>query len=720
MRRTGVWIVGWVLLAVGLFIVRGHFDPLTSEPASVLPISGELYQAQQLELRAFPQQSAQSQIVLIFHRSEGLSTSDQQFLQQIVEQLRQNSSGTRDSWRVMAAELEPTLRSRLYSRDGQAAMIVLNLQVNFITQRAMAAVLRAETLVRPQLPAGLMLEITGTAAIGMEHNLRSERAFHRTTWVTVLAVLLILLLVYRTPLGALVPLVAIGLSVFIALRVLDLLAGAGWPISNADRTFTVVLLFGAGTDYALFWIARYREELVAGRRYKYAALRAMQQVGPTIVGSALTTVAGLLMLMTADMNFINNAGRVLGIGLLIALAAAITLTPALVVGLGRAFFWPGSARSDFALGQRRWWPMIAQLVVHRPRQVLLGGLMLLAVPAVISVRMPIRYDSFGEVHEHTSAARGLALAKTHFSAESLFSTRLFLQLSPWRGDAAAARQISDQLVGVLEHVQGVSDVWHWGAPLGHNLTMPADRLLQPLADRAAANFYFSPAENVLQIEFMQPYPPLSREAVAVYQEARQQVEAWAEAHLPAGYQLAAVGQTPYILEVQRTVDADLVTVRLWVVVVIGGMVLLLIRQFGVSLFMLGSTLLTYAAALGLSHLTFVVLLGQPPIDYKIKVLVFVIIVAVGQDYNIFLMGRLLQERRAYGLREGVLRAVVLTGPVISSCGVIMAATLGSLMSTGVDLTQQLGFAFAVGILIDTFIVRPLLLPGFCLWWCRES
>jgi RND superfamily putative drug exporter len=143
-------------------------------------------------------------------------------------------------------------------------------------------------------------------------------------------------------------------------------------------------------------------------------------------------------------------------------------------------------------------------------------------------------------------------------------------------------------------------------------------------------------------------------------------------------------------------------------------VLACVRRFWLSVFMLAATLLTYAASLGLTEWVFVDLLGHPGIDYNIQIFVFVIIVAVGQDYNIFLVSRIRQEAQKFELGQAVARAVVVTGPVITSCGLIMAATLGSIATTDAGMMKQLGFALAVGILLDTFLVRPLLVPSFCL------
>lgn len=212
--------------------------------------------------------------------------------------------------------------------------------------------------------------------------------------------------------------------------------------------------------------------------------------------------------------------------------------------------------------------------------------------------------------------------------------------------------------------------------------------------------------------------PFSDEAMetlrAVREAANCAVRSFREANV-AQAEILALGATPYIAEVRRYMARDQWRVWIGATVVIWLVLLVLVREPGLSLFMVAATLLTYAATLGLAHEFFTHVVPAGGLDYKVKLFLFVIIVAVGQDYNIFLVTRLRQETGVYGEREGVPRAIIRTGPVISNCGLIMAATLGSLWAGGLDLLRQLGFALALGMIFDTFIVRPLLMPSF--WLC---
>ena len=715
-RRPWLCIGAWV----GVAALSSAFAPSAaelqrSEPASLLPEDSPLNVGMRLYADAFPDQTARSRIVLVFERPIGLTADDRAFLADLARRLTQAGLESPEPWRVWSGELSPALRLRLYSADGQSAMIALGLDVNFLTERAATVVDDVERRAHVGLPEGLALEVTGTAAIGREHNVRSADALQKTTRMTIAAVLIILALVYRSPLGALVPLVSIGLSVFVAFRVLDFLAQAGWSISGAERMFTVVVLFGAGTNYALFWISRYRESLSYGRSRAKAVMEAMVYVGPAMLASAGTTIFGLMMLMAADMVIIHNSGKVLGLVLSISLLASMALTPAMVVVMGDAFFWPRSTTDHFSVGQRYIWPRLAKDLVKRPHVVFVCGLLLVSLPALSSFWVPLRYDSFGEIPPDTTAERGFDMVRTHFSEAEMFSTRFLLKSNAFDSDTARAGRASDELAARLAAVQGVSDVWHLGAPIGSRAAGGLASLLgAPVLREQVALYYFDKKGNVLQLEVMQEHPPMSLEAVAAYGAMREAIHAWAGDALEGGYTLHAVGQTPYIKDVQIIADGDLNRVIWLVIGVIGVIVLAVIRRPALTVAMLGATLISYAAAFGLTGWVFVDGLGKSGIDYKVRLLLFVIIVATGQDYNIFLVRRMMEEMRSFKLGEAITRSIVLTGPIISSCGMIMAATLGSLATTRVDLTVQLGFACAVGILIDTFLVRPLLIPSFFL------
>lgn len=712
LRFVGAWLV--VLIFVGLF----RPDPLRvadAEPNHVVPSDAPSSIARQRALDAFPDAFGRSRAVLIHERRPTLTDADHAYINAVAIRLRE-AADRYDRWTVIAPSDSPLHRHRLVSADGQCAMIVVLLNSHWTTKRGARMVDAIESVVADGRPDGLGVELTGTAGIGRDYAVVSKRALDRTTKVTIFLVVVILAIVYRAPLAALVPLLSISASVVVALHLLDYLAVWGWGVSDRERVFTIVLLYGAGTDFALFWISRYREEVAAGLDRHSAIAASMASTGPAVLASAGTTVVGLATMMVAKLVPTHMAGRIMAFVLVIAFLAATTLAPALVALMGRALFWPARPSRGADIGMRRMWTSLAAVVVRWPVATLLVGIALMLPPIWTAINAEYHYDTLGELPKDSSAARGAAIASAHFPEGQLYPTTLLVDAGESGiGDETAARRLSAALEDACASLDGVTDV--------RGLTHPAGRSPQAAALNAAAlslapddvtSYFLSDDRTLMRIECSMNHGPLSVRAMQTMESAEAVATRTATAQLRRPATATAEGITAYIADVREITRND----RRWIMalapILIWLIVLMLVRDVLLSVFMLLATLMTFGATLGLTEWTFVYLLGLEAIDWKVDVFVFVIIVAIGQDYNIFLVTRLHQESQSYPLREATTRAIVRTGSIISSCGLIMAATLGSLMSAGLRLYEQLGFALAVGILIDTFLVRPLLIPSFYL------
>ncbi len=711
-RQPGRIVLVWLALVVGAVAWSvGSSPPAPGDLGSFLPDDAPHNQAMLVLREAFPEMAARSQIVVVAHRPEGVTIEDIDWLNSAAMEMREITGGE-----VLSPAM-PFFDRRLRSVDGQAAMVVANLSSHFISASTAAAVERAEQLLAENRPAGLTVELTGTGGIGRDYAAATARAVDHTTWVTVAAVLVILILVYRSPVGALVPLVSIGVSVYVAFVLLRLLACVGWQVSDIERVFAVVLLFGAGVDYALFWIARYRESLEGQLDFELAAKTAACGTSPAILASAGTTICGLSMMLVADLAPSRNAGKVLAPVLVVASVAALTLAPALARMLGRWLFWPVGLTDRARWGVRVIWPALARVVTARPGCVLLAGLIALGAPALAATRIQQRFDSLSELPPGSSSERGYKRLDRHYSSGQLFATQLLLVGDRPVEDKASMDRLSRELSDAVLALDGIEDVYSLADPLGHSAqAVPSvlmDRVIRPAAER----FYLSSVKPVMRFEVLLTHQPFTLEAMALADRVR----AVAEEHVAAqaegdGWKPRVMlgGLTPYIMDVRTISASDQLRVMVLATLVIGLVVLVLVRDVFLAGFMLLATWLTYGATLAMSHLVFVHLLGEGGLDWKVGLIVFVIVVAVGQDYNLFLVSRLLTELRGNDDREAVRRAVVSTGSVISSCGLIMAATLGSLWAGQLSLLRQVGLALALGILMDTFFVRPLLLPSFFL------
>ncbi len=743
-RRPGWLVLAWVgLIGLGaLWMSQAGPEPPT-DAGSFLPAGHPLNQANQLARKSFPRLNSQSQIVLIAHRPAGLKAEDIDWMGRV------GTAAEREMQRSVLSPSVAYLRHRLVSTNGQAAMLVVNLPNNFISGAAAQAVVQLEKLIAAEpSPAGLTTEITGTAGIGRDYTAATQQALHRTTWVTVGAVLAILILVYRSPIGAVVPLVSIGASVYVAFVLLAMLARANFAISTMERIFSVVLIFGMGVDFALFWIARYREELQITQDFAESALRATRFSGPAILVSALTTICGLTTMLATQLTPTQNAGKVLSVVLTVALLASLTLSPALARLLGRGLFWPTGFAGQTSLGQERLWPWIAGVVTRHPAWILGIGVVVMGIPALWAMQIEPRYDSLSELPPGSSSLRGFNLATEHFEKGQLYSNSILLRFPNEAGSLTELHRLSAGLASRVAAVPGVHDVYSLDAPLGRlragamgevgstlvwlssQLGAAQTRPASPLAgmvnrlvpSRATEmgelirTYYLADQPRILRLEVLIESLPFSPEAMATMSAVTKVIDAATiEAAAPdARPQVLQTGPTPYILAVREVSSRDQVRVRILASLVIAAIVFGLIRDLPLTLFMLAATWLTYGATIALTQGFFVGVMGEGGLDWKVHLIVFVIIVAVGQDYNIFLVSRLFQEPADLPLAEAARRAIVRTGSVISNCGLIMAATLGSLCVGRLGLLRQVGFALAVGILLDTFFVRPLLLPSFFL------
>ena len=750
--------MAWALaLAAGIaWDVLAPKAPAT-DIASFLPDDAPHNIAMRLVRRAFPDLAARSQIVIVGHRPTGLTPDDLAWLNRVAQ------DAAKVTGRRALSPTMPFFKRRLVSSDGQVAMVLVNLPSNFLSGVSVETVERIDKLLQPGRPAGLVVEVTGTAGIGRDYSVATKKAFRATTWVTIIAVLVILVVIYRSPIGAMVPLASIGVSVYLAFVLLAMLGNVGWPVSDIDRIFTVVLLFGAGVDYALFWIARYRETLVAGQGFESAAITAARTTSPAIIASAGTTICGLSMMMAAQIVPSHNAGKILAPVLVISLIAALTLSPALARLLGRGLFWPVGLAHQANLGQRFVWPALAWLVTRRPRTVLLVGMVVLGLPALLALRLAPRFDTLAELPPDSSCDRGYKILNQHFPVGQLFSTQLALKFEKLP-EASDLEAISVKLGNRIAGLAGVEDVYSLTSPLGQRGPGPQAALADVIVRPIARGFYVSEVLPVLRFEVLAKHPPFSPEAMALIEQVRTVVKAEAAdlSRSSHGAEALLAGFTPYITDIRAFSGIDQARVMILATLVIGLIVLALVRDVPLTLFMLLATWITYGATLTLSDLFLCHFLGQAGLDWKVHLILFVIVVAIGQDYNIFLISRLLGELKGSvrspgtvpispgerlspdtrsarnsdsllrngdcpplpGLlthplrqsdeREATRRAIVSTGSVISSCGIIMAATLGSLWVGGLSLLRQVGFAMALGVLIDTFLVRPLLVPSFFL------
>ncbi len=738
-RARWVVLAVWVAAAALLVALVPPKDPHKTPEPQLLPNDCPSRHADREIARHFPGRSGLSEAAIVFERTDGpLTAADHTAIERIARRLptptAQADKADLAGVRVLSPQaiqappnpltgqpMWPNLLESSVGPGGQAAIVLVTIPTHFISLRTDRLVHHIRSVVAGSLlPPGLSAAVSGSAGFGHDYAVAAQISHRRTVQVTLVAVVVILLVVYRSPLAPLVPLGAISLAAVVAVKGLVLAEWVGLHVGTAEDIFVFVLLYGAGVDYTLLLISRYRELLTEGAAPAQAAAGSLTRSFPAIVASACTVTGGLAMMSFARYSVFRSAGVAVAMALVVALLASVTLAPALMGILGPRLFWPiqpGSGPSALPMAgrKRRLWPALARAVTTRPILVLLVTAAVLAGPAYKGPRVTWVYDTLASIRAYENsglggAAKGLEMVKRHWPAGEvapatvLIEAKTPLGLPQW---TAASHRIAQAILKIPH----VSDVRSLDAPLGASVNPATNLLVQTAGAATVGTEYLSADGLATRMTVLLDQPALTLQAMAALQDVLQAAsKAVTGANLKAS--VLAAGATAEMADVRTVTGRDFRLIVVLVLAAIFLIVLALLRDILLSAFMVGSTLLSYLATLGLSGWVWTSLLGEAGLDWKVKVFLFVVMVAVGQDYNIFLAARLAQEAAGATVLEATRRAMVHTGPVISSCGLIMAATLGSLMGGSLLLLQQLGSALALGMLIDTFIVRPLLLPAF--------
>jgi RND superfamily putative drug exporter len=560
------------------------------------------------------------------------------------------------------------------SRDGEAALLVLALNAADRGAIAGGVAKIREYLGAHPIP-GLHAYVTGPAGIAADLDRVAGEAGKTLLIATLGLVLILLLLVYRAPLLALLPLIAVGAAYTVAIGIAYLVIKAGWIVVNTEGTFLLlVLVFGAGTDYSLLLVHRYREELQAGLPAAEALPTALVETVRPIASSGGTVIAAMLVLLVANLQSTHWLGPILAIGIAVMVCSAFTLLPALLAVLGERAFWPGVATKRRE-GRSRW-EGVAALIQRRSR-VIIGaviiGLLVLAA-GNLSHHGTIGFGQ-GETRP-TDSSEGTAVLNEHFP--------------PGLGSPLTAVVPAGEAAEVTRAMRG----------------LPSVRLAIPVP----ANRKFESAVVVLVLAG-NPYSGVAAEDVERIRERLHAVS-------PQGL-LGGIPAENWDIEQTNGRDTRLIVPL--VLLVVGLILAAVLRALAAPLYLMATVVLSFAATLGLMTFAFS-RLGSEGIAFDLTLLSFLFLVALGVDYNIFLMTRVREEAAVHGTREGTLRALVATGGVVTGAGLILAGTFATLTLLPLEELIQIGATVAVGVLLDTFVVRALLIPaityrlGERAWW----
>jgi putative drug exporter of the RND superfamily len=960
------WIIlGWVALALVLFLFAPSLSQVgTMTESSFLPRDSESLRCRELVTRYFPQSQSASTATLVFYNPGKLNDNDLAYAEKVQDWLVSGDTPFKVA-NVTSIFNHPELESRLKSPDGTTILLNVGLEKAAFESDSMSTT-KAIRSHMESVPAGLEIYVSGQVGVYADLFEALAKSITLTSIITVLLVVVLLIVIFRSPVAALVPLFTIGIAYLVARGVIGIIAFAGVSIWSQIDVFLIVMIFGIGTDYCLFLVSRFREELVHRDTRSNALRFAVSKIGAVITASAFAVIVGLAGMAVARYQMIQTMGPILGVAILFTLLAALTLAPALTAVFGRNLFWPRHELQEAPKKPKRpgIWEKIAHISTGKPIIVIGVVVIVMLLPYFALPDMNRSFDQLSEIPPGSESVKGFNILKEHYNIgemdpvniivaapegrsmsdpESLaalskintdlqkldgivkvqsivqpegtgetpagltvsgqldsissgitsafsstgsdpsvlFSDQVnagFVQVNAyldelkqnftWVKDEKSYQALAADVAGLQQTIDQTrsaalvenqlktlsSQIGTMGYLLSSSASLPPQTaqfisVLRSYFDEMAAkypavrneasyqslyttlstfqsqmaqlqnlspeqmqalksglpaylqkitvdlnslaayfegngNFLFSTAlaglsaaespMDTLQKQFssfmtdtgalsaafkqrgnpvfLSPalfhgteaaslettflsqdkratrlyvvlgYYPQSDPALNVVATTRQAIRSSVQGTVLDKAEIVTGGTTAEMADVRKVLDQDFSRVMIVVLAAIFIVLAVLLKSLIAPLYLLVTVLLSYATTLGISSWIFQDLMGQEGTSFIIPIIIFVLLIALGSDYNIFLMSRVKEESLTRPTREGARLAAIATGGVITACGIILAGTFGAMVITPIKTMMEIGASVAIGILIDTFIVRALLVPavasllGRWNWW----
>ena len=664
------WIVFgvWLLIMAGALAANlpGKFaDNEKNESSSFLP--GDAESTRALAATEELQGAEQAPMVVVYRREGGLTAAD-----------RGRIAADRNELNALRLRATTPFGAPTFSLDGRGALLIANISSDGESDTLLDPVAAARERVSDP-GGGLQVKVTGGAGFSADA-IKVFENINGTLLLSAVAIVFVLLaLIYRSPLFLWIPLAAVMFAEITSRSLGWVLTELGVTVNGQSSSILSVLVLGAGTDYALLLVARYREELRRHEDRHEALAIALRRAGPAVLASGLTVMLALLSLSIAEVNGTAGLGPIGALGVGVAMISMLTLLPALLAIFGRRAFWPrvphfGDAGADETHGA---WRRVGEAVARRPRTVWLAS-------CAVLVALGLGMLNLSNGLTQTSAFRG--------EVESVEGSKLLAASFPSGANAPTDIVVPDRAraSAVAQAVGGVDGVAQ---------VQPVDQ----------------GPPGVLLGAILEP-DPYSTEAYALIGEIRD------AARSAGGPDVLVGGATAIERDLREAASSDTRTIIPITLAVVLLVLVVLLRALVAPVLLIATVILSFVAALGTGAIVFDVVFGFPGSDPSLPLFAFVFLVALGIDYNIFLMARVREETLRHGTRDGMVRGLAVTGGVITSAGIVLAGTFSVLAVLPLVFLTEIGFVIAFGVLLDTFLVRSVLVPALVLdagdrvWW----
>jgi putative drug exporter of the RND superfamily len=690
--RRSKWLilVVWIIAAIAMSPLGGKLsDVTTDDTESFLPSNAESTEVVRQLDNEFPGKETALALV-VYQQDGGLTAADKAKIAADAQKIQAEPA------KIPLVKAQPPLvpftpgaPPNLVSSNGSVAYAVYTVPTDFDHESDWGKAIRDIT---DSNTGDMNVYVTGDVGFNTDADEVFSNIDTKLLLATVVLVLVLLGAIYRSALIAISPLIVVFLAYQFATGLIYLYAKSGATVSSNSTGILVVLMFGVGTDYSLLLVSRYREELRRIEDKHDAMQRAVRRAGPAILASGLTVSLAMLVLVLAESGNTKSLGPVAAISVFCAMLAGLTLLPTLLTIFGRSGFWPRRSIVAYdpehaAIAHTGLWRRFGDRVLHRPGPALAvtAGVFLLGTLGLLAYK--VDYSSTTFFKKSVESVEGFKVLGDDFPKGTLSPTTVLVE----RDNGAATDQDVQLAVNKLKGVDGVAGA----APTGQVSTNGRIREVDVVLK--------GDPNDVSSLDLV----PKMRDSVA---------------NLAPGVTVLVGGGTAINYDYNKATERDLKLIAPLALLVMAVILAILLQALVAPLVLLASVVLSFACTLGISILFIRFVVGDAGFDASIPTFAFIFLVALGIDYTIFLMARVREEARRHGTREGMLRAIAATGPVITSAGIILAGTFSVLMTLPVTFTFDLGFMVALGILLDTFIVRTIMVPaavevfGDKIWW----
>lgn len=826
-RYRYVIIAAWFAVSVIVTLAAPNFsDVTTSDTGKMLPQDTLSADAKAVYEKAFPGDFAPGSAIIVVDAEqaggvlnreaaifeEQTDTPTGRFLRELETWLSTNKE-LNIIQRVVGPTSSPTTAQQFVDPTNQIALVSIELTTDVGDDRLTNTLEEIDSWLKDHCPANINVYLSGEAPIKNAFLNSSIQTAKSTLIVTVILVIALLLLIYRSPVSPLIPLIAVSMSYLITRGIAAWLAKDLLDVSTYADILLVVVMFGAGTDYCLFMISRFREEMADRPEVSRATTNTLAKVGETITSSAGTVFVGFMAMVFAQFGILNTSGPTLAIGIAISLLCGLTFVPAVLSILGSRAFWPGRAAHR---SPGRFYAVTSQFVSSHPLITVVLIVLIMLPLAIHGLGVTLTYGMLNDLPDDTEAKVGFEVMQNALGPGNLAPLTI---VATDRDPAVMAREMV-QLEQDITQLGGVAQVYSLNNPTGQSGEMrqflrvdtQLGLILQMMTPSAESGIPAGPSSDTLLSyvnQVAEGFPEIATdpnlvalqglladstavsewqdEVIGAIQGLRARFATVDNPYLmlsaltgviPAettesamfaqlfsnfvtadgtGYRMTVLladdpesnaaldtvedmrdiltnyghsnkvvvsGQPAVTADMRSTIHSDLLLTIGFVMAGIFIVLLLMLRSIIAPIYLILTVVLSYLFTLGLTELVFSTFFDTKGVLFILPIFSFVFLVALGIDYSIFLIGRVKEEVAHYGMRDGIHVAVVSTGSIITSAGMILAGTFGAMIAGEILSLKELGFAVAVGVLVDTFVVRTMLVPaitivlGKAAWWPR--